>query len=362
MEGFRPDVDGYRHLAGGVETGLWFGFGRYRGRSSAKRIVWAMEPAPELVLLMERMYRSFDTRDSETFIDGVSRQPGSMVIGTAPEEWWVGIEAITTMIRVQFSEMPPIHFDPEETVAWKESTVGWVVSRAPMVVEGMASIMTRSTLVLREEGAHWRIVHWHISIPVANEESLGVALTTAVDEILTLLQDERPPAMAMSPDGIVTIMFTDIEGSTALMESLGEDSWLELLDWHDNAVRQQTALFGGVVVKGQGDGFMLAFSAAGSAAACGAAIQRALSAGWAGVPVAVRVGIHSGNAKVEGGDFFGRTVVIAARISSAASGGEILASQVVQDSLAGAFTLGEARSLVLKGVDGHHTVFPILWR
>ena len=311
---------------------------------------------------MERMYRSFDTFDAETFIDGISRQPGSMVIGTAPEEWWVGIEAITTMIRVQFSEMPPVHFDPEETVAWKEATVGWVVSRALMVIEGMPSIMTRSTLVLREEGAHWRIVHWHLSMPVANEESLGVALTTAVEEILILVQDERPPVMAMAPDGTVTIMFTDIEGSTALMESLGERTWLELLDWHDSVVRQQTALFGGAVVKGQGDGFMLAFSAAGSAAACAAAIQRSLSAGWAGVPVAVRVGMHSGNAKVEGGDFFGRTVVIAARISGAASGGEILASQVVQDNLAGAFPLGEARSLVLKGLDGHQTVFQVLWR
>ena len=145
------------------------------------------------------------------------------------------------------------------------------------------------------------------------------------------------------------------------MESLGESSWLELLEWHDTAVRQQTALFGGAVVKGQGDGFMLAFSAAGSAAACAAAIQRSLSAGWAGVPVAIRVGMHTGNAKIEGGDFFGRTVVIAARLSAAASGGEILASQVVQDNLAGAFPLGEARALVLKGLEGHTTVFPILW-
>ncbi len=320
-----------------------------------------MEPAPELVFLMERMYRSFDTFDTETFIDGISHQPGSMVIGTAPDEWWVGPDAIAAMIRVQFSEMPPIHFEPEETVAWKEATVGWVIGRALMVVEGMPSIMTRTTLVLREEGAHWRIVHWHLSMPVANEESLGVALTTAVEEILTLVQDERPPVTATAPDGTTTIMFTDIEGSTALMESLGESSWLELLEWHDTAVRQQTALFGGAVVKGQGDGFMLAFSAAGSAAACAAAIQRSLSAGWAGVPVAIRVGMHTGNAKIEGGDFFGRTVVIAARLSAAASGGEILASQVVQDNLAGAFPLGEARALVLKGLEGHTTVFPILW-
>ncbi len=321
-----------------------------------------MEPAPELALLMERMYRSFDTYDAETFIDGISHQPGTMVIGTAPDEWWKGPDAVAATIRVQFSEMPAAHFETEETLAWKEGTVGWVVSRALMVIEGMPSIMTRSTLVLREEGAHWRIVHWHLSMPVANEDSLGVGLTTAVEEILVMVQDQPPPVMAMAPSGMVTIMFTDIEGSTALMETLGEDRWLELLEWHDAAVRQQTGLFGGTVVKGQGDGFMLAFSAAGSAAACAAALQRSLSTGWTGVPVAVRVGLHSGNAKVEGGDFFGRTVVIAARISAAASGGEILASQVVQEDLAGAFPLGEARSLVLKGLDGPHSAFPILWR
>lgn len=320
-----------------------------------------MEPAPELALLMERMYRSLTTFDTESFLDGISRQQASLVIGSAPDEWWVGPEEIAAAVRVQFSEMPPVRFETEEIVAWKEGSIGWVGSRALMVIEGMPSVMLRSTLVVREEGAHWRIIHWHLSIPVANEDALGVELTTALDAILTLVQDERPPVMAMAPDGTTTIVFTDIEGSTALMESLGESSWLELLEWHDTAVRQQTTLFGGAVVKGQGDGFMLAFSAAGSAVACATAIQRTLSNGWAGVPIAIRVGLHTGNAKVEGGDFFGRTVVIAARISAAASGGEILASQVVQEHLAGSFSLGEARTLTLKGIEGNTTVFPILW-
>ena len=156
----------------------------------------------------------------------------------------------------------------------------------------------------------------------------------------------------MATDGSVTIVFTDIENSTALMETLGEDRWLELLEWHDHAVRQQTTLFGGSVVKGQGDGFMLAFPAAGSATASAMAIQRALSTGWESIPVPVRIGMHSGNAKAEAGDSFGRT----------AAGGEILASQVVQQDLSGALPLGGERSLDLKGLVGHHAVFPVLWR
>ena len=320
-----------------------------------------MEPAPELVLFMERLYRSHGALDAEAVNDAVARNPGSLVIGTAPDEWHVGYDAISALFRVQFPEMPPVQFDIEEIVAWKEGTVGWVASRALMMIEGMPSVSTRATVVVHEEGAYWRIVQWHFSMPVANEEALGVGLTTAVEEILTQVQGERVPVSAMGADGSVTIMFTDVEGSTTLMETLGETSWLELLEWHDRAVRQQTTLFGGNVVKGQGDGFMLAFPATGSAAACAVAIQRALSTGWAGVPVAVRVGIHSGNAKAEAGDFFGRTVVVAARLASAAAGGEILASQAVQEGLDGAFPLGAARSLSLKGLVGHHSVFPVVW-
>ena len=318
-----------------------------------------MEPAPELVLFMEQLYRSYAAFDAEAVNDGIARNSGSLVIGTAPDEWHLGYDAIAPLFRVQFQEMPPVQFEVEDIVAWKEGTVGWIASRALLAIEGMPSVPTRATLVLHEEGAYWRIVQWHFSMPAANEEALGVGLTTNVEEILTMVQDEGPPVTGA--DGSITVMFTDIEGSTALMETLGEESWLELLEWHDRALRQQVTLFGGSVVKNLGDGFMLGFPATGSAAACAVAIQRAVSAGWVGVPVAVRIGMHNGNAKAEAGDFFGRTVVVAARVAGAAAGGEILASQAVQEGLDGAFPLGEARSLSLKGLGGRHSVFPMLW-
>ena len=220
----------------------------------------------------------------------------------------------------------------------------------------------RFTVVVHEEGAFWRIVNWHLSIPVVNEEVFGTELTTTVDKILTMVQGDASPLSALASDGSVTIVFTDIEGSVSLKESLGEQSWLELLSWHNGIVQQQVTIFGGTVVKGQGDGFMLAFPAIGSAAACAVAIQRSLSSGWAGVPVLLRIGMHFGNAKAEGGDFFGRTVVVAARVANAAAGGEILVSQAVQEGLGGAFLLEGARSLLLKGLAGNHSAFPLIWR
>ncbi len=78
--------------------------------------------------------------------------------------------------------------------------------------------------------------------------------------------------------------------------------------------------------------------------------------------MSVRMGMHCGNAKAEGGDFFGRTVVVAARLANAAAGGEILVSQAVQESLGGAFRLDEARSLTLKGLAGHHAAFSVIWQ
>lgn len=259
-------------------------------------------------------------------------------------------------------EMGGARVDIDEIVAWKEGTVGWISMRGRETFGQSEPQKIRMTFIVHEDGAFWRIVHHQMSVTVSNEEFVGLELTTAVDDLLLLVQDLAPPTAGMSSDGSVTIMFTDLEGSTALMESLGEESWLELLEWHDSIVKQQTAVFGGTVVKGQGDGFMLAFAAAGSAAACAIAMQRSLSEGWAGVPVPTRIGLHTGNAKAQGGDFFGRTVVVAARISSMAGGGEILLSQEIQENLNGAFPLEGPRALSLKGLSGNYTVFELAWK
>jgi class 3 adenylate cyclase len=250
----------------------------------------------------------------------------------------------------------------ENIAAWKEGTVGWIFLRFRVSIGDVEPRDARSTIIVHEEGAYWKVVHCQLAFTTSNEEALGLELTTALDELLLLVQDDSPPAAGMSSDGSVTIVFTDLEGSTALIESLGEDRWLDLLEWHNSIVREKTAVFGGSVVKGQGDGFMLAFPAAGSAAACASLIQRTFADGWSGVPVPARIGLHTGNAKAEGGDFFGKTVVVAARISSVANGGEILVSQSVQEELGGAFALGAPRSVPLKGLSGNFTIFELLWK
>lgn len=92
------------------------------------RIVRGMEPAPELVSLMERMFRNFDAHDGDAVVDAFSREPGSLAIGSDPDEWWEGYEALAAMWRVQLQELEATGIKPQidilKLVAWKESTVG----------------------------------------------------------------------------------------------------------------------------------------------------------------------------------------------------------------------------------------------
>ena len=115
-----------------------------------------------------------------------------------------------------------------------------------------------------------------------------------------------------------------------------------------------------------GDGFMVAFASAGSALRCSAAIQKALAALAESDDrevIRVRIGLHTGEAIKEGEDFFGRSVILAARIASQATGGQILVSSLLRALLEGSteFSFGSPEDVTLKGMAGSHTVFDVRW-
>ena len=189
---------------------------------------------------------------------------------------------------------------------------------------------------------------------------------TSVDEVASSVASERPSLRpAAAPDGTVTILFSDIERSTALNERLGDVRWLELLRMHNRLVRDQVQAHQGFEVKSQGDGFMIAFPSARRAIQCARAIQdaagRDLSAHPDG-PVRVRIGLHTGEAIREESDFYGKNVVIAARIADQARGGEILASSVVRQltESAGDIRFEHLREAELAGLSGTHDVYRIM--
>jgi class 3 adenylate cyclase len=189
---------------------------------------------------------------------------------------------------------------------------------------------------------------------------------TSVDEVASTVGSERPSLRpAAAPDGTVTVLFSDIEDSTRLNERVGDLRWLELLRAHHAIVREQVHQHGGFEVKSQGDGFMIAFPSARRAVQCARAIQEAIDSDLAehpDGPVRVRIGLHTGEAIREEADFYGKNIVLAARITDKARGGEILVSSVVKQLTESAGDLGfeDERDLELDGLMGTHKIFKVV--
>jgi len=136
------------------------------------------------------------------------------------------------------------------------------------------------------------------------------------------------------PSGTITLLFTDIEGSTSLAEKAG-DRWPGLLGEHNRILREAFSAHGGIELGSEGDAFFVAFTAAGPAAAAAAEAQRALAShAWAddGV-IRVRMGLHTGEPTPTADGYVGLDMHRAARVTAAAHGGQVLLSQTTRDLL-----------------------------
>jgi hypothetical protein len=148
--------------------------------------------------------------------------------------------------------------------------------------------------------------------------------------------------------GFQTILFTDLESSTALTQRVGDEAAQEVLRGHNTAVRGALDANGGREVKHTGDGIMASFPSAVSAVQAGIAIQRELMDG----EVRVRVGINAGEPVAEDDDLFGTAVQLAARITDRAEPEQVLVSRVVMDLCAGkTFEFTSHGDATMKGFD-----------
>ena len=189
----------------------------------------------------------------------------------------------------------------------------------------------------------------------------------AMDQLASTVMVERPNLSGhTAPDGTVSIMFSDIENSTLIIEKLGDLRAQEVFQIHNRAIREQVAKQAGYEVKTMGDGFMVAFSSARRALLCAVEIQRQLAAyskEHPDAPLRVRIGLNTGEAIREAGDFFGKTVVLAARIGATARGGQILVSSTLKamTESAGDIRFDDGQDVNLKGLSGSYKVFRVLW-
>lgn len=320
-----------------------------------------MEPSEEIRRVVERWVTGLGAADSDVVLARLSEHPGLRLIGTDPKEWWEGEDA-RAMLGRQTQEMYEHSITWGGVNAWEEESFGWASGKLMSDWAGTTR-ETRFTCVLHLELGEWKIVHWHLSLPQANE-TVGLKLTTTLEELQQTLQREQPDvADSVAVDGTVTIVFTDIVDSTIMLARLGDLAWLEVIRRHNAVIEELTTAHGGTVVETQGDGSMLAFSGARRAVACAQAIQQGIEQAFvdASPPIRIRLGIHTGDALQEAEHFFGTTVHYAARVASQALGGEVLVSSLVHDLVGGDpnFSFLESREAELKGLPGQHRLYAL---
>jgi predicted ATPase len=152
-------------------------------------------------------------------------------------------------------------------------------------------------------------------------------------------------AAVSQPSGEVTLVFSDIEGSTRLLAELGTDAYRDALAEHRRVVREAYARYAGYEVDYEGDAFFYAFASADEAVAAVSAAMQGLEAG----PIAIRVGIHTGTPSLDPPKYVGMDVHVAARVMSSAHGGQVVVSKHTAGRLAAdLLELGEHR---LKDID-----------
>ena len=205
-------------------------------------------------------------------------------------------------------------------------------------------------------------------------EMFNKALDSVRDTAVAFSSAPRPENAEASrimapdmPEGTVTLLFSDIVDSAVMTERLGDQGAQEILHLHNDLIRKAVSDHGGTEVKSMGDGFMLAFPGGRDAILCAVSIQRALGglntsrSAW---DLKVRAGLHSGEMIKEANDYFGRNVILAARIAAKAKGGQILVSSLLKEitESAGDFEYGDELEVKLKGLDGTSRVFPVTWR
>ncbi len=137
-----------------------------------------MERAPELEERTRQLYDAMGRGDADFLRDLVSRADGVTAIATDPEEWWEDYETITRIWGQQLAEAGGFVLEDANPRAYASGEVGWVADRPTFRLPDGTALPIRITGVYRREDGAWRLVQWHASIGVSNEEAIGMELTT----------------------------------------------------------------------------------------------------------------------------------------------------------------------------------------
>ncbi|MDX1469080.1 MAG: adenylate/guanylate cyclase domain-containing protein, partial [Acidimicrobiia bacterium] len=312
--------------------------------------------SPELEAVVRRWVEAMNRRDFETVANFFLRSAHGRYVGTDAHEYWKGLAYIDAYAAHQ-DEMPEFFIDIEEAEGFDVGEFGWAAVRTTTTFVGLEPRQLRFTFVFVLEGGFWKIAQAHSSFAVPNPEVMGVEMTESLEDLLESISEGLGEAISTSvSQGTVSVLFTDIEGSTELTRRVGDTAWARVIEWHDRAIREIVEADQGTVVKMLGDGAMAVFDSVRNAARAARRIQEAVVARTDQPTIKVRVGLHVGDVVRAEGDFLGSTVNKAARVAAAAAGGEVVVSAPVRALLSDdpRFRFGEVRTAQLKGIEGVH--------
>jgi class 3 adenylate cyclase len=172
---------------------------------------------------------------------------------------------------------------------------------------------------------------------------------------------EQQPAVVRRD---LTVVVTDLKGSTANADRLGDDAAFSLLRAHNAVINAQASIHGAVVAKSIGDGFILAFESAAGAAACAVGIQRAFAEmrrEHAERQLHVLVAIHAGSFIVEAGELYGRDLFIAFRLLQHAQPDQVLVTDEARSQLGGRLTFTDPEPYALTGIEKPQSACRLDW-
>ena len=316
----------------------------------------------ELEAIRRRWVTATISGDGRTVRNLLSRELHAQYCGSSRDETISGHE-LQDGIEAHIGEIGNIVIEDAEitTSAYESGSAGWGNSQCGLRHRDTGNtVFWRVSIFFQLEDGIWKAHHVHSSFASDDHKVMGIDHTAFND----LVNAARDLDLRIGRSGSATVMFTDIVGSSALAEALGDARWTEAVSAH---VAQLTGAIedeGGRMIKSLGDGTMSTFSGAGAAMRAAQAIQRSLAAQSKEPRLRVRIGLHTGDVIEAGDDFFGTVVNKAARVAATAPPGEILVSDATRVMVGGAveFAFGDSAEVQLKGLEGSHVVHGLSWQ
>lgn len=318
-----------------------------------------IKDSPELAAVASRWVVAIQNKDRKALTNLFSATEHVRYVGTAREELWTGA-VLRDGYADHVEEVPNFETRNSDVEAFECGNVGWASWIGEFWFDGVESeSVTRFTWVFVLEDGAWKIAHVHVSNPTSNIENMGVDHSALNELVLAAKKDYKP----VGGEGTATVMFTDIVGSSPIANAVGDRVWASTINSHFETVSQAIEDNDGYVVKTLGDGTMSTFSSARAAVTAAKAVQKLVTEAEREPRLEIRVGIHTGDVIKADGDYFGNVVNKAARIAAAANPGQILVSDVTRGMVesGGGFVFESAISVMLRGIEGNHSISTLNW-